>query len=392
MADKINLNELTRNQEVIKEIAKDQIKGRVVETIKEELGVSTVNEANNQLRQMRSDIQSTDPRLRSIAEKQITDLAGVLTMKVFSQDLFTNELLADENLVKMFDDGWVEFGNTKEYILEPETGFSNYDATKFVEDELTDLPTEATTISLYQTDGKTLTTNARQWKKKFVCVERRLIQFFLSGKLTEFIANRLAKLAHGLLVGQYNEIMKFICQKTGGKVINDTTSKNVIEAWENVFNVINDMCMVSSKYAYNQTSKIPRSSSVDDILMFANINVYQKLKTTKAFMYGPDYFNSVKKLADSNLIVVGYEYDVKGDGEIIGTKENYYLDNDTIILLDRNESIKILTAYDEYARQDYAPNMAVGHYKHLWWVFGMLSWGKKAVITCNKFLTDAEPA
>lgn len=386
---------ITNQTNELKDINPVEIKAEVEKVIKEVFNVSTMKEANESLKSIRDQVFSVDPKTRAMATKDITTLVGTLTQKIFSQELFTNKLLQDESLLKDFNDGYLDFGNSKEYVLEPLTGVSRFKKDEFVPTALTEIPVEVTQISFFKPDGKSLTTNARQWRKSLNIIERNLVQYFLSGKTMEFIANKISNMAESLKISQLHDVLTAITTADPKTKINldaDTKfspegAKNAAEAWVKIFNIINDMKMASSSYSYGE-SQIPRLSKQSDIVIFGSVKVFQFLKNMKAFIYHSNLFQPIQDLTDSNFFIVPKKYEINDENTIITTSDEYYLDDETLYIIDKAQFIKILNMLDVTAEQFWANNLAKSDVKHLWYVFDILPWGKIAKVTSKNLLKD----
>ena len=375
---------------------KAEIKNEVDKAMLETLNVSTKEEFDSVIEGLRNGVKSMDPKQVSKSKRDIQNLVGDVVLKVFSQDLFTNNIVKGESLLKYFNDGYLDFGNTKEYILEPLTGFTDFDPNAFIPTEITEIPVESCVISFYEADGKTLSANSKKWVKELTLIEKNLIQYFLSGKCFEFISKKIAAMAESLLIGQMAKILEFITTATPQKVIDlDSDTKftpegatNAAEAWVKIFNIINDMQQPSADYAYKAGSVVPRTASQSDLIIFGNVKVFQFLKNMKAFIFHSDLFQPIQDLTNENFFIVPRKYIVSDNKTPIKTSEDYYLDENTLYILDRNESIKIAYVLEEYAEQFFGKNLAIGRFKHLWFTWGILNWAKMCKITSTKLMVD----
>lgn len=376
------------------------INSEIEKTLLNSLNVENKDEAAIVLDNLRSSLQSTSAQIRAVATKEIVNLAGEITLKVFTQDIFTNNILSNDGLLAAFNDGFLDFGNTKEYILEPLTGFVDYDKNEFIPKDITSIPVESQVINFYQADGQTLAPNSKKWVKPLTIIERNLVQYFLSGKTFEFINNKLLHMAESLIIGQMHILLEFISTATPKKVIDldtDTTftsrpAANAADAWVKVFNIINDMCQASNDYAYSSSSQTPRTADQSNLIIFGNIKVFQYLKNLKAFIFHSNLFQPVQDLAESNFYSVPRKFIIGDEKTIIKTATDYYLDTNTLIILDKNQSFKFIHLLETTASQMFARNLANSTFKHIWFTWGMLNWGKMCKITSTKFLTDESVA
>lgn len=386
-----NINEQTWNIAENKEVIKNEIKNH----LKEIYGVDSIAEVNEITSNLRMKANSLNPKDKIQAKSEIKNLVGQLSKKIFTQELYNNVILEAESLVHKFNDGYLDTGDTKEYLIQSPTGFSNYDENEFVPGKLTALPVESQQIAFYQADGKTLQQNSRKWRKSIVIVEKNLIQWFLSGKMSEFIADIIFNMAESLLYGQLHEILTAITTATPRVSINldtDTShtpegAKNAADAWVKIFHIINDFKFPTAKYAYGN-SQIPIRTKQEDIMIFGSVRVFQHLKNMKAFIYHSNLFQPIQDLTDSNFFQVPPKLIMADDENIIKTGNDYYLDDNTLYIIDTKNFMKILYILQEDTQQFWASNLANSFFKHLWYTFGILNWGKIAKVTSTKFLKD----
>lgn len=386
-----NINTNTFNLEENIDVIKNEIKKELMEIY----DVKTIKEVNDINAELRAKINSIDPKQKIQAKNEIQNLVGQISKKIFSQKLFNNVLLNNESLVKKFNDGYMDNGDTIEYIIQSPTGFDNYDESEFVPNKLTTLPVESQQISFYQADGKTLHANSRKWRKPLVIVEKKLIQWFLSGKTSDFIADIVFNMGESLMLGQLHEILNAITTSTPKATIDldtDTTyspegAKNAADAWVKIFSVINNFKFPTNKFSYGQ-SEIPRMSRQEDIIIFGSERVFQHLKHMKAFIYHSDLFQPIQDLTDSNFFIVPPKFIIGNSDTMIKTDNDHYLDDNTLYIIDTRDFMKIVYVLQDDTDQFWASNLAQSYFKHIWYTFGILNWGKIAKITSTKFLKD----
>lgn len=369
------------------------IKADVFEALKEVLNVSSNEEVNNALQNLRNEARSVDAKTSNRAMKQIEQITGDIILKVFTQEIYAAKILPENNLLSNFNDGYLNYGNTKEYTQQLLTGASSYTEPNtpndYVPTGLSKIPVETQHISFYKPDGQTLNDNSFKWRKEIAYIQTNLIQYFLSGKTSEFISKFITSAAQSLTILLYDKIYTALTTTKGGKQIT-LKGNNVIECWEEVFDIFNDMStQICKDYNFDQTTQYPTSSNPEDIIVFANHKVLQKLKTSKAFVYNSGNLEPLKGVIENQALISGRKYVIGDENTIITTTNDSYVDDKTIILFDKKSLIKIIYMLNENVSQFWAKNLVESKYIHLWFTWAFFRWGRIAVIKSDNLLKDA---
>lgn len=202
-----------------------------------------------------------------------------------------------------------------------------------------------------------------------------LITYFINGQLSEFIKDQIiGKIGQSITITVYDLIMKEIV-KEDYKVINGT-AKNLFDCLvDDVFPQTEEMKQNSSDFNVDQTNKYAiDASKKEDMIMIISPGL--KAKLNAAIM--SQLFNSAK-IELTNFVGKVYVANRKFKKSDIGTwqtEATSYVDDNTIIVIDKANFFKCMKMLEFTGSQEYPLNMSELRVSHLWFAKGKLPWGK----------------
>ena len=211
-----------------------------------------------------------------------------------------------------------------------------------------------------------------------------MITYFIDGQLGEYIEDQIiGQIQQSIEVKKYDYVMGLITadkDSNKGKVI-DGQATNLFDALTTeVFPECEKMLLNSHEYNYNSDLIYACDAShKDDLVMIVAPTLQTKLKSNIM----SQLFNS-KNIEIKNFVgdihVANNKF--RAEGGLYTTKNadnngtTPYLDENTIIVIDKRNYLKILTMLEFSGEQGYPLNMSHMRVVHLWLASGKLGWGK----------------
>lgn len=274
-------------------------------------------------------------------------------------------------------------GNGRRFIKHyPQTGRD------FTEVENTFLPTGFTKQAFcvkfikFKNDDNTIAPTSNRLVFDITYSFSTLITYFINGQLSEFIKDQvIGKIDQSIVITVYDMIMKELV-KEDCKVINGTAT-NMFDAFvTEVFPHAAEMKQNSSDYNVDQTNKYAiDASKKEDMIMIMSPGTWVKLHA--ALM--SQLFNNAK-IELTNYVGKVYIANRKFKKSTIGTwqtEATAYVDDNTIIVIDKKNFFKCMKMLDFSGAQDYPLNMSELRVSHLWFAKGKLPWGKGFIYKNN---------
>lgn len=255
---------------------------------------------------------------------------------------------------------------------------------KFVPTELSNLEAMSRQFIKFKEDDGNLATGSKQWAFPVVWRTTEMITYFIDGQLGEYIEDQIiGQIQQSIEVKKYDYIMGLITadvQANKGKVITGQATNLFDALTTEVFPECEKMLLNSHEYNYNSDLTYACDAShKDDLVMLVAPTLQTKLKSNIM----SQLFNS-KNIEIKNFVgdihVVNNKF--RSDNGLYTTKNadnngtTSYLDENTIIVIDKRNYLKILTMLEFSGEQDYPLNMSHMRVIHLWLASGKLGWGK----------------
>ena len=255
---------------------------------------------------------------------------------------------------------------------------------KFVPTELTKANAMSVQFIRFKQDNGQLDTNSKQWAFPVVWRTAEMITYFLDGQLGEYVEDMIiGQIQQSIEVKKYDYIMELIkadITSNKGKVINGQAQNLFDCLTTEIFPECEKMLLNSHEYNYDNTLIYAcDASQKENLVMLVAPTLQAKLQSNIM----SQLFNS-KNIEIKNFVgdvhVVNNKfrvqdglYTTKNSGDNFTTP---YLDENTIIVIDKKNYLKILTMLEFSGEQDYPLNMAHMRVVHLWLASGKLGWGK----------------
>ena len=266
---------------------------------------------------------------------------------------------------------------------------------KFVPTELSNLQAMSRQFIKFKEDNGDLAAGSKQWAFPVVWRTTEMITYFIDGQLGEYIEDQIiGQIQQSIEVKKYDYIMGLITadkDANKGKVINGTATNLFDALTTEVFPECEKMLLNSHEYNYDNTLIYACDAShKEDLVMLVAPTLQTKLKSNIM----SQLFNS-KNIEIKNFVgdihVVNNKF--RSQGGLYTTKNanntgtTSYLDENTIIVIDKKNYLKILTMLEFSGEQDYPLNMSHMRVIHLWLASGKLGWGKLFIYKNQNLMT-----
>ena len=266
---------------------------------------------------------------------------------------------------------------------------------KFVPTELSNLEAMSRQFIKFKEDNGNLAAGSQQWAFPVVWRTTEMITYFIDGQLGEYIEDQIiGQIQQSIEVKKYDYIMGLITadkDANKGKTITGTATNLFDALTTEVFPECEKMLLNSHEYNYDNTLIYACDAShKDDLVMLVAPTLQTKLKSNIM----SQLFNS-KNIEIKNFVgdihVVNNKfrsqdglYTTKNESDNNTTS---YLDENTIIVIDKKNYLKILTMLEFSGEQDYPLNMSHMRVIHLWLASGKLGWGKLFIYKNQNLMT-----
>lgn len=352
---------------------------KAVETRAARAGVSGQEYIDNLKRELVED------RASRAATNELQDLVNliVITHQQLTElkpgmEVFANQFIDQRRSDKQGN------GNRyiKHYIQEGKAWDTIKD--KFVPDALSKTNAMSVQFIKFKNDDQSLATGSQQWAFPVVWRTTEMITYFIDGQLGEYIEDQIiGQIQQSIEVKKYDYIMELIKEDVSGnkgKTINGTSANLFDALTTEIFPECEKMLLNSHEYNYdNQLIYACDASQKDNLVMLVAPTLQAKLKSNIM----SQLFNS-KNIEIKNFVgdvhVVNNKF--RSESGLYTTKNSGnngttpYLDENTIIVIDKKNYLKILTMLEFSGEQDYPLNMSHMRVVHLWLASGKLGWGK----------------
>lgn len=307
---------------------------------------------------------------RDLLAKDLFDLS----MLILSQSIGTLSLSSRYDLVDMVFDGFVKNGNAKQYIEQVDTGASSYDPNSFVPNEFTKQIVEEQVMKFLNDDGQ-LNEFSYQYKKSIIFVKPTMIEYFLSGKLDEYILDLINQMYKNYKLFAYAKLCTLITSSTPQKTINGTSS-NLWESLNNeILPLMEALPQENNIFNYSSDSKLIRSTKMENVLFICSNKIASLIRNgIKTQLFNQELFGaSGKLLTPENITTLGQKLVVGDQNTAISDSGTEWVDDNTIYVIDIS-GIKHWLQINEALNQKWADNMADQHVLHVWGHIEILKW------------------
>lgn len=341
-----------------------------------------------------SRISTANAVSQDAALQAASDFISKLTLLTLKQQIDGEYNMGAYDYVNKFENIKMPAGNSMQFQRKILTGNESYNANNFIPTKLSEPSGDVTNISLYQTDGTTLSTYGYQYKKGVTLQRQKWLPYFTSGSLQKFLSETVDAVNQSYYLFRVSMIEKMILAmkptrtESSGQytLTNNQIQKNVVGTASNlltsftqeIFPLINKMRFLSSEYNLNLngTSTSLNSTSKNKLIMLVNTNTYTKLthgviaNVFNAELVKPDNFISTE-----NIFQVNKQISVPTDeNSPITMLSTDLLGEDEIIVLEA-DAIKSLYWINDVEEQHFGQNMTTQLTLHVWGALGFIPWG-----------------
>lgn len=320
---------------------------------------------------LKENLRENQHDLRAIST--LTDLVNLIVITHQEKTILMNNMysIVSEFMEEPRDDN----GNGRRYIKHFLQKPNQWEPNKFIPDSL-DTPKFKVNFIKFKDDQGNLLPNSKQVRFDITYQQSQLITYFINGKLTEFIETQiLEKIGDSVIVYLYDMVMKALINTNGkGKTINGQAGDLFTALTTELLPELRKMKQNSNKYNVdlNLTQAIDASNK-EDLIMLVSPRVMTILESNVM----SQLFNS-SKLDIKDYVGKIYTTNNKFnfDGDTVSVDDEQYIDDNTIIVIDKRNFLKMLKMLEVSGDQKFPLNMSELRVLHLWTTFGYLDWGK----------------
>lgn len=346
----------------------------MAEVNKEILRQSTLNAVN----QMKGENQSAQDFVDNLkaevragrATAQLIDLTNLIVATYQEETILKSGM---NEFAQMFIEK-ADDGNGSRFIKHYGKPPRDMDG-KFIPDKLTVAKFDVEFVK-FKEDNDQLAVGSEKKMWDMTYMKSDLITYFLTGQLSTFIEKQLlSQIDDAPIPYFYDKVMKALVDTAGkGKTINGVETNLFDCLTMELFPAIEDMKQNSSDYNVDPTLDAAIDASHKDNLVMI---VSPKVQTMLNSHIMSQLFNS-KKIDVYNYVghvhVPNRKFDF-GQDTIVTTADNY-IDDDTIIVLDKKWFFKVVTMLSVKGSQEFVNNMSTLSVLHVWTAQKHIKWGK----------------
>lgn len=320
-------------------------------------------------------LNSPNKSIVKATEKSLVNDLGQLLQLCLYQVIENNPDTEYMNFVDLFDDGEIAEGNSKEYIATKMTGADTFVKEQFIPLKVSKKSIESHVIQMYDANGK-LNSKAYQFKKPITIQEVEYIKYFKKGAMNEFLTNLTEQLQKTYSIYKFEKSMNLITSLTPQKTVVGTAD-NMFDAFTNeVFPLIRKMKFINTDYNYNNSSKFIHNSKLSNLIILMSSNNIQKLESgIKTQLFNAQLLGVEGEIKAADFLSAGNKITFGDSDTDISVSTDEYLDDNTIIVLDRN-AIKHVNQVKLSESQAWGENLTVQLNLHIWGALDILPWGK----------------
>lgn len=368
MSSKMTDEQLKETKKIADDIAKTTVNSTTGETFKD---IKDLQNTANDL--MRSSNIVEQQRGMEIARGAVKDLL----LLCLYQQIEGNKLPGYMDFANKFDDGYIENGNSKQYMFSNDTGVDSYQETEFVPSAVTNTSVDSFIIQMYSAGGVLNANQAYQFRKPKSITEAQWIPYFKAGKLAEFIGILRNEIHRVYSYYKFNKIATKITTSTPAKTI-EGTATNMFDCFvKEVLPTIREMTTLNSKFNYDVRNKNLTAAAPEDLMLIANGKVITQLSAgIKTQLFNQQLLDYHNLLDSMNIVNLGNKIVVPEDVNTpISVEDTPYVDEETIWIVHK-DALKHVLQIDRTESQSFAANMVIQLYLHVWGALDILPWGQ----------------
>lgn len=330
-------------------------------------------------------INSKNDAIRNNGLSRAAEFTKKLTLLMLYQEIDNmGGLTSKYEWVKMFNDGRIPNGNSKQYLAQIPTGYEPYESDDFNPKKKSLPKGDSHIISMYERDAQgndILTAGAYQFNKPLTIQANEWLPYFKAGVLSQYIANLQSYMRECYEMFIIANICKKIKELAPAKEINITETNiddnNLFLAMVNdIIPIIEDMKFYNSDYNYEVGRGTAHTINADDIIIITSYKTILKLRAgVMSRVFHSEMISPTNFIPESNWIGLNKELIVPVDSNEAITTGNDVLDDNTMYIMDKG-LIKHLVQVEESGNQGYINNMTIQHNLHVWGVIDLLPWKK----------------
>ena len=331
-------------------------------------------DAQSYINDLRADVRSGSPR----AISNLQELVNLIVITYNEATLLQPNM--KEFINQFIDKPRDDNGNGRRYIKHFPRVPKNYSATEFIP-TATSTPAFKVEFIKFKESNGSLAQLSVQKKYEIVYIQSDLITYFINSQLRTFIEEQiLGQIQQSMEIFLYDYVMTKLVDtlQNGntakrGKLI--TSNKpNLFECMVELITEVKKMKQNSSDYNVDpQLTEAIDASKTEDLILLVSPKVKAMFETEII----TQLFNSANIQLDKHfgqIHVPNRQFNLSGD--IVKVQNTSYIGDDTLIVIDRKNYLRILTMLEIPGGDYYPTNMANLQVLHHWLAAGYLPWGK----------------
>lgn len=332
-------------------------------------------DAQSYVNDLREQVRAGSPR----AISQLQDLVNLIVITYNEATILQPNM--KEFINQFIDKPRDDNGNGRRYIKHFPRVPKNYSATEFIP-TATSTPAFKVEFIKFKESNGSLAPLSVQKKYEIVYIQSELITYFINSQLRTFIEEQiLGQIQQSMEIFLYDYVMTKLVDtvNTGGttakrgKLIK-STKPNLFECMVELITEVKKMKQNSSDYNVDpQLKEAIDASKTEDLILL----VSPKIKAMFETEIITQLFNSANIQLDKHfgqIHVPNRQFNFSGD--TVKVQDTSYIGDDTLIVIDRTNYLRILTMLEIPGGDYYPTNMANLQVLHHWLAAGYLPWGK----------------
>ena len=314
-------------------------------------------DAQSYINDLRADVRSGSPR----AISALQDLVNLIVITYNEATLLQPNM--KEFINQFIDKPRDDNGNGRRYIKHFPRVPKDYNANEFI-------PTGTTATAFkvhfikFKNDQGQLDTLSVQKKYEIVYIQSDLITYFINSQLRTFIEEQiLGQIQQAMEIYLYDYVMTKLVDTVNqdgntakrGKLIK-STKQNLFECMVELITEVKKMKQNSSDYNVDpQLTEAIDASKTEDLILLVSPKVKAMFETEII----TQLFNSANIQLDKHfgqIHVPNRQFNLSGD--IVKVQNTSYIGDDTLIVIDRKNYLRILTMLEIPGGDYYPTNMA----------------------------------
>lgn len=337
-------------------------------------GYSSIDDMMNNIK---DGLNSNDINTFDLTLYKARGVVEDLSMLILRQELYSiPQATYMSSFISMFSDGYVTEGNAKQYILDKPTGKDTWSRDSWIPEGTTTTSVDQFVIKMYESKN-TLSQQAYQFKKPITFISEEWIPFFKSGNLGAFISHLQNQITQTKEIFLFDLIAKKITSHSFKKTISGT-AENAFDCYVNeILPAVGEMITYSNDFNLVSSQTSLGLSNPSDLIVIAHNKTIQTLRNgIRTQLFNAQLFNFANVLDESNIINLGRKMKVGTTEEDITVDTGYYVDENTIIVLNKKNSLKHWKQVNRVETQSFAQNMSTTIVSHEWGALDILPWGQ----------------